>query len=86
MILLYMYMYVEFSPMHVDLLFTLPSHSQILDSFTLFTVLVLSYVFLRTRYLIIHLMGVALALIGIFSLVLVDFNSPINEAGKVIQL
>ena len=27
-------------------------------------------------------MGVALALIGIFSLVLVDFNSPVNEAGK----
>ena len=57
-------------------------YPQILDSFTLFTVLVLSYIFLKARYLIIHLMGVALAVIGIFSLVLVDFDSPHNEAGQ----
>ena len=49
-------------------------HSQLLDSFTIATVMVLSFFFLRVRYKIINLMGVCLALIGIVSLVLADLQ------------
>ena len=44
--------------------------SQLLDSFTIVCVMVLSFIFLRIRYKIINLMGVSLALVGILSLVL----------------
>ncbi len=43
---------------------------QLLDSFTIACVMVLSFFFLRVRYKLINLMGVSLALIGIVCLVL----------------
>ncbi len=43
---------------------------QLLDSFTIACVMVLSFLFLRVRYKLINLMGVSLALIGIVCLVL----------------
>jgi solute carrier family 35 protein F1/2 len=48
---------------------------QLLDSMTIVFVLILSFVFLRVRYLIVHLMGVAMCLIGIISLVLADLTT-----------
>ena len=43
---------------------------QLLDSFTIACVMVLSFFFLRIRYKLINLMGISLALIGIVCLVL----------------
>ena len=57
-------------------------HSQLLDSFTIATVMVLSFVFLRVRYKVINLMGVCLALIGIVSLVLADLQGSRVEHGE----
>ena len=57
-------------------------HSQLLDSFTIATVMVLSFIFLRVRYKIINLMGVCLALIGIVSLVLADLQGSRVEHGE----
>ena len=43
--------------------------------------MVLSYVFLKTRYKLINIMGVLLTVIGIACLVFADFNSPRNNGG-----
>ena len=56
--------------------------SQLLDCFTIVAVMVLSYVFLRTRYKLINLMGVLLTIIGIGCLVLADLNGSRNKGGQ----
>lgn len=53
---------------------------QLLDSFTIATVMVLSFFFLRMRYKIINFMGVALSIIGILALVLADIQG--SRAGR----
>lgn len=45
---------------------------QLLDCFTISVVLVLSWLFLRTRYLLIHIIGVAICLAGIGCLIAAD--------------
>jgi drug/metabolite transporter (DMT)-like permease len=57
-------------------------HLQLLDSFTIATVMALSFVFLRVRYKIINLMGVCLSLIGIVSLVLADLHGSRLDHGE----
>ena len=57
-----------------------PSCPQLLDSFSIACVMVLSFIFLRTRYKVINFMGVLLSLIGIVSLVLADLEvSHLNQ-------
>ena len=53
---------------------------QLLDSFTIAVVMVLSFIFLRARYKIINFMGVALSIVGILTLVLADVQG--SRAGK----
>lgn len=53
---------------------------QLLDSFTIASVMVLSFIFLRARYKIINFMGVSLSIVGILSLVLADFKG--SRAGR----
>ena len=48
--------------------------------------MVLSYVFLKTRYKLINVMGVALTVIGIACLVLADLNGPRNNGGQWVWL
>ena len=43
--------------------------------------MILSYVFLKTRYKLINVMGVLLTVIGIACLVFADFNSSRNNGG-----
>ena len=43
--------------------------------------MVLSYVFLKTRYKLINIMGVLLTVVGIACLVFADFNAPRNNGG-----
>ena len=45
-------------------------------------VLLLSFIFLRVRYLIVHLMGVAMCIIGIISLFLADLTGSRNNPGQ----
>ena len=56
--------------------------TQLLDSFTIATVMALSFVFLRVRYKVINVMGVSLALIGIVCLVLADLRGSRLEHGE----
>ena len=56
--------------------------AQLLDSFTIATVMALSFVFLRVRYKVINLMGVCLSLIGIVTLVLADIQGSRVERGE----
>ena len=61
--------------------------SQLLDSFTIACVMVLSFIFLRTRYKVINFMGVLLSLIGIISLVLADLElSHLNQGRTACNL
>lgn len=55
---------------------------QILDSFTIVCVMVLSFFFLRVRYKLVNLMGVSLALIGIACLVLATLTSSGSQSGE----
>ncbi len=55
---------------------------QLLDSFTIVCVMILSFFFLRVRYKLINLMGVSLALIGIICLVLATLLNSDNQSGK----
>ena len=61
-----------------------PSPPQLLDCFTILAVMVLSYVFLKTRYKLINIMGVLLTVIGIACLVFADFNSSRNKGGMLL--
>ncbi len=54
---------------------------QLLDSFTIACVMVLSFFFLRVRYKLINLMGVSLALIGIVCLVLATLVGSGSQTG-----
>lgn len=54
---------------------------QLLDSFTVATVMVLSFIFLRARYKIINFMGVSLSMVGILSLVLADVQGSRTGRG-----
>ncbi|CAI8048558.1 Solute carrier family 35 member F2 [Geodia barretti] len=48
--------------------------------------MVLSFVFLKTRYKLINIMGVLLTVIGITCLVFADFNSSRNNGGSAVWL
>lgn len=57
------------------------SFHQLLDSFTIVSVMVLSFFFLRARYKIINFMGVSLSIVGILCLVLADAHGS-RATGK----
>ncbi len=57
-----------------------PSSLQLLDSFTIASVMVLSFVFLRVRFKLINFVGVVLSLIGILSMVMADYSTPCSKA------
>jgi solute carrier family 35 protein F1/2 len=59
---------------------------QLLDCFTIVVVMVLSFVFLKTRYKLINIIGVLLTVIGITCLVFADFNSARNNGGSAMWL
>ncbi|XP_064404936.1 solute carrier family 35 member F2-like isoform X2 [Halichondria panicea] len=59
---------------------------QLLDSFTIACVMVLSFFFLRVRYKLINLMGVSLALIGIVCLVLATLVGSGSQTGDLLCL
>jgi solute carrier family 35 protein F1/2 len=59
---------------------------QLLDSFSLFTVLVLSFLFLRVRYHLIHLIGIFICIVGMACLIVADldkkqegYNIPLGD-------
>uniref|UniRef100_A0A914CGM1 Solute carrier family 35 member F2 n=1 Tax=Acrobeloides nanus TaxID=290746 RepID=A0A914CGM1_9BILA len=56
---------------------------QLLDCFTIPVVMVLSWLFLSVRYLMSHIVGVAICIVGLFCIVYADVTNPQNTvAGK----
>lgn len=56
-------------------------YTQLLDSFAIIGVMVLSFIFLRVRYHWIHLVGVVLAIAGMVVVFLADVYSLRTDGG-----